>query len=432
MDVTEVFGVSNSIVKSYVVRPKVDNKIKMAIRSDRQIVVYGASKQGKSALVSKYVNYLDNIVIRLAPNSEIADIYHSILRQSGVVMRTSYTQGTGNSMKSEVKAKIKAVIAIFGSGEIEGSAGISSSRENKTNYQEVPINLELAQDVGELLKRIKFNKFIILENFHYLAEETQKKFSYDLRTYQEIGIRFIVLGVWREKDRMTQYNGDLLDRVEEIAVEPWCEDDFKKIAVKGSEYLNITFSIELIEKCIEASFGSVGVFQELMKEICCEAGVIDDSCGAVTIDNLLFLNKAVKTKTEAYTGRHQRALESIASGLGPTTLSLPFYLVKVLLLNGFEYLNGGIPREDLEQKIREIHFSTDEIKTSTLTNFLNTLAELQHKKDIKPPILGYDNNIRVLQVVDSTFNFFMKNANLKLIMREIASQQPSNLVIQKA
>lgn len=426
MDLIDVFGVSNSVVKSYVERPKVDNKIKMAIRSDRQIIVHGASKQGKSALVSKYIDYSESIVVRLTPTSDIAGIYHSMLRQSGIVLKTSYTDGTGSSMKTEVKAKIKAAIALFGSGEVEGSGGVSSNRDSKTNYQEVPFNLELAQDVGELLKKINLKKFIILENFHYLSEEIQKTFSYDLRTFQEIGIRFVILGVWREKDRMSQYNGDLLDRVEEIAVEPWSKEDFKKIAISGSEYLNITFSNTIIEKCIAASFGSVGVFQELLKEICTEAGICDETSGPVTIDNLYFLEKAIKTKTASYTGRHQRALESLASGLGQTTLMLPYYLVKVLLSNGYDYVNGGISREDLERNIIKIHQSGDEVKTANITALLNSLAELQHKKDINPPILGYDSNIRLLQVVDSTFNFFMKNADLRSIMKEVTSNKLSS------
>jgi len=419
VELSEVFGVSNKLVKSYVERTKVDSKIKMSIKSDRQIIVYGASKQGKTALVSKYINYDDSIVVRLTPGTDMADIYHSILRQAGIALITSYTEGTGSSTKAEVKAKIKAAIALFGSGEVEGLGGASSSRDKKTHYQEIPFNLELAQDICELLKKIKFRRFIILENFHYLSEEQQKKFSYDLRTFQETGIRFVVLGVWREKDRMSQYNGDLLDRIEEIAVEPWSDEDFKKIAITGSEYLNITFSNDMIEKTIASSFGSVGVYQELLKEICIEAGVYDDSLGPVTIDNRSFLERAIKTKTAAYSGRHQRALESIASGLGPTTTMLPYYLVKVLLSNGYDFVNGGMSREVLEQKIIEIHPSKDEVKTFTITALLNSLAELQHKKNINPPILGYDSNIRLVQVVDSTFNFFMKNANLKSIMREV-------------
>jgi hypothetical protein len=419
MNLTDVFGVSNAVIKSYLERPQVDNKIKIAISSDRQIIVYGASKQGKTALVSKHINYDESIVVRLAPNSEIADIYHSILRQAHILLRTSYTQGTGSSTKAEIKAKIKAAVALFGSGEVTGSGGVSSNRSSQEAFEEVPFNLELAQDIGELLKRVKLKKFIILENFHYLSEELQKIFSYDLRTFQEIGIRFIILGVWKEKDRMTQYNGDLLDRVEEIAVEPWATGDFKKIAVNGSEYLNINFSNELIEKAIESSFGSVGVFQELLKEVCIEAGVLDDSSGPTSVENPIFLENAINTKTSAYSGRHQRALESIASGLGQTSLMLPYYLVIVLLSNGFNFIDGGISREELEKRIVEVHPSKDEVKTSNVTSFLNTLSELQHKKDIKPPILGYDGNIRLLQIVDSTFNFFMKNTNLNLIKDEV-------------
>ncbi|WP_027715677.1 hypothetical protein [Desulfuromonas sp. TF] len=422
VNLTEVFGVGNSLVKSYVERTDVDNKMKMAIQSDRQIVVYGASKQGKTALVSKYVDYDDSIVVRLAPNSELAGVYHSILRQAKIIMRTSYTEGTGSQVKSEIKAKIKAAVALFGSGELEAVGGASANRNTSSSYQEIAFNLELAQDIGELLQKVKLKKMIILENFHYLSEEVQKQFSYDLRTFQEIGIRFIILGVWREKDRMSQYNGDLLDRIEEIAVEPWEEKDFFKIAMKGSEYLNIIFSREIIERCSKASFGSVGVFQELLKEVCCESGVLDDSGGSINIDNPLFVQKAIKTKTRAYSGRHQRALESLASGLSnSSTLFLNYYLVKVLLLNGYDYVNGGISRETLHQKIKDVHHSGDDIKVWNITSLLNSLAELQHKKDINPPILGYDNNTRLLQVVDSTFNFFMKHANLNTIIHEIAN-----------
>lgn len=416
----DVFGVSNKMVRSYVERRNVDTKIKKALRSDRQIVVYGASKQGKTALVSKYISYDDNIIIRLAPNSDLSGIYQSILRQAGILLKISYTEVRKRELRSDIRAKIKAAVALFGAAEAETGGSVKSGADLTKNFQEIPFNLELSQDVGELLIKKDNKKFIILENFHYLSEEIQRQFSYDLRTFQEMGVRFIILGVWREKDRMSQYNGDLLDRVEEIAVEPWNKDDFHKIAQKGSEMLNIIISRPIIEECANASFGSVGVFQELLKEVCIEAGVLDDTGGLTSIDNKVFLEKAVKTKTRAYSGRHQRALESLASGLSTSsTLHLPYYLVKILLENGFDYVSQGISKEALEEKIIKMHHKSDEVKTASITQMLNSLAEVQNKKDINPPILGYDNNTRLLQVVDSTFNFFMKNADLKNILQEI-------------
>jgi hypothetical protein len=76
----------------------------------------------------------------------------------------------------------------------------------------VPFNLELPQDISELIKRAGISKVIILENFHYLDDDKQRQVAFDLRTFQELQIRFVILGVWREKNRLAQFNGDLLDR----------------------------------------------------------------------------------------------------------------------------------------------------------------------------------------------------------------------------
>jgi hypothetical protein len=66
---------------------------------------------------------------------------------------------------------------------------------------------------------------------------------------------------------MVQFNGDLLDRVVEIPVEPWTEVDFEKVAAKGAEALNVAFAPAILKNAIEASFSSISAFQELMKGI---------------------------------------------------------------------------------------------------------------------------------------------------------------------
>jgi hypothetical protein len=65
----EVFGVSSKPVLSYLSRTAVDDRFLEALKSDKQIVVYGSSKQGKTALVSKYVPYDQNVVVRLTPKT---------------------------------------------------------------------------------------------------------------------------------------------------------------------------------------------------------------------------------------------------------------------------------------------------------------------------------------------------------------------------
>lgn len=56
-----------------------------------------------------------------------------------------------------------------------------------------------------------------------------------------------------------------------------------------------------------------------------------------------------------------------------------------------------------------------------MSNLLHNLAALQVAKDITPPIIDYDRTLKSLQAVDSTFYFFLKNADLKTILEEIVN-----------
>lgn len=46
-------------------------------------------------------------------------------------------------------------------------------------------------------------------------------------------------------------------------------------------------------------------------------------------------------------------------------------------------------------------------------------AALSFSGNSNPPVIAYDSNSRLLKVVDSTFYFFLKNADLESIKDEI-------------
>jgi hypothetical protein len=241
----------------------------------------------------------------------------------------------------------------------------------------------------------------------------------------------VVLGVWREKNRMAQFNGDLLDRVVEVPVEPWTEVDFLRVAKKGAEALNILFSDEILAAATEASFSSIGVFQELLKGICSESAILATQAQTAHISNLEKLRQTIRVKARDYAARHQRALEAIAAGhaTGGTKsdlppLYLPYYLVRVVLEGGYEGIANGMRRSDIHDRIRNIHHRGEDVRASDMSNLLSGLANLQSVKSISPPIIDYDSQNRLLQVVDSTFYFFIKNSDPKEILESI--QNPLN------
>lgn len=427
LQTNEVFGVSNDTIQTYVQRDKVDHLFIEGLTKNKHIIIYGASKQGKTSLTNKHLKPEQYIRVNCSPNSQPTDLYKSILRQLNIEFEESkeITTTIGGEAKAGVKANVK--IPFLGSVEATGEAGGSLDRENKKSYKTVEYNLELSQDISELLRQVNFNKRIILENFHYLNEETQKQLSIDLRIFEDYNILFIILGIWRERNRLGQFNGDLLDRMLEIPVEPWEKDDLRRIISEGEPLLNISFQ-NVIDQLIETCFDSVGVFQELAKESCIAANVTQTSNENILITSD-HIQTAIEKKLNDYSSRHIKCLESFveqkAKSSDETPLYIPYYFIKVLFSQEFEEVTKGLKRKIIQEKIKEIHHRPEDVRPSDMGYFLQTLVSNQIKKNISPPIFDFDISTSNVKIIDSTFYFFLKNCNKEEIEDYI--QKPAGL-----
>lgn len=417
----QVFGVSNELIDTYIERPKVDNLFLQGLQKNKHIIIYGASKQGKTSLTNKHLTENDYVKVNCSPSSTTLDIFNSIVRQLNIeiIESTDITTTVGGEIKVGVKAKIK--IPFFGGGEAETEAKASGQKEKGLTYKVIDYNLALAQDISELLREVKFKKRIILENFHYLEEVIQKQLSIDLRIFEDYNILFIILGIWREKNRLSQFNGDLVDRVIEVPVEPWEKSDLGKITQVGLPLLNVDFT-KVIDYIIDSCFDSVGVFQEICKESCYSAGINE------TVTELIEISKenvdnAIGKKLNDYASRHIRCLESFIDQKGKSSdevpLYIPYYFIKVLLDESFENITPGLKRKSIQEKIKETHHRAESVRASDMGYFLRNLVSNQIKKNISPPIFDYDISTSSVKIIDSTFYFFLKNCDREEVVENL-------------
>jgi hypothetical protein len=423
---TDVFGVSKQRVLSYLEREAVDGFFVKAVASDCHIIVYGSSKQGKTSLVDKHLSYDANVLVSCTPKFESTDIYTSILKSLNIQLESATEKTVGTSAKLSVGTKFRAMLPFLGSGEASMAGETGGDTRQTVMSDSLDINLALPQDIVHLIRKIRFNRFIILENFHYLSLDVQKTLAFDLRSFQELGLRFVILGVWREKNRLTQFNGDLQDRIIEVPVEPWSKDEFREVLRIGSEKLNISIHPTITESLIESAFDSIGVVQELVKGVCIAAGIEERQGELREIVSSKCLDQSVAKKADDYGARHLRALEDIAEGRkskkateDSIPLYLPYYTVKAWLQFPFEQVVKGIRREQLEDQIKKDHHRPKDVRPSDMSNLLHNFAELQSEKGIVPPIFDYDQNTRMMRVVDSTFYFFLRHVNRDEVLAHI-------------
>lgn len=421
---TDVFGVKSKLIESYIERDAVDARFKEAITDGNEVIVYGSSKQGKTSLTLKHLSEKDYVKVECSPQTQPIDIYKSILRQLNIRFIESETTDSGYEHGGKAKAGFKIKIPFV--GDTDAGAEIHDKKSDKTSTKQtyVEFNLALAQDVSELLKSQKIDKYIVLENFHYLELAVQETLAYDLRVFQDHHVIFIVLGIWREANRLIQYNGDLLDRITEVPVEPWDKEDFRRVLKKGADLLKVEFS-EVEEQLVEDSFDSIGVVQEIAKNCCIEAGVHETGENVVSI-HAQHLNAALKKKANEYGVRHIRNFEAFvdiarktSNQSGKPSLAFPYYFIRLLLTHNFEELQKGLSRASLLEAIREIHHRPEDVRSGDLGAFLHNITQHQINKKIQPPFVDYDRGGKLLKIIDSSLYFFLKHCNRQEILDDI-------------
>lgn len=431
----DIFGIkSQQLIASYLERVVVDDRFKFAISDGKEIVVYGSSKQGKTSLILKHISDEDYVKVECSPKSTPVDIYKSILRQLGVTLHESISQSVSLDDNLQASGAVKVAIPLFAEFRTKLAAGNALKQESITSERSIDYNLELSQDVIELLKKYLNGKYIILENFHYLSMEAQEVLAYDLRSFQDNGIIFIILGIWRESNRLVQFNGDLLDRITEVPVEPWTEEDLLNVVEKGAKLLNVDFTFikkDLINSC----FNSIGVLQELCKECCLKAGVTarSDDLIKITPKNL---EDAIQEKVSQYGIRHIKNFESFvevskqtSSQSGKPTLAIPYYFIKILLSKDEIDMEQGISRKDLLDSIRLMHHRPDDVRSSDIGSFLNGITQYQINRKINPPFIDYDGGVKRLKIIDSTLLFFLKHCDRNGILADLVN--PLDLFSEK-
>lgn len=420
----DVFGVKSTLIKSYIERDAVDEKFKSSITDGNEVIIYGSSKQGKTSLILNHLSEDQYVKVECSPQTQPIDIYKSILRQLNITYVESETAEKSSEHGGKMGAGFKIRIPFL--GDTSATAEITDKAAQKTGEKTTYIeyNLALAQDVSELLKKFRLDKYIVIENFHYLELSVQETLAYDLRVFQDHHIIFIVLGIWREANRLIQFNGDLLDRVTEVPVEPWEPVDFLKVISKGEELLNVNFS-EVKNQLIEESFDSVGVVQEICKHCCLIAGVSETAKETVTILQE-HLDQALAVKAQEYGVRHIRNFEAFvdiarrtSNQSGKPSLAFPYYFIRLLLTHEFENIERGLSRAVLLEEIRKIHHRPNDVRSGDLGKFLHNLTEHQISKKIQPPFVDYDRGGKILKIIDSSLYFFLKNCDRDQILEDI-------------
>jgi hypothetical protein len=414
-NVDDVYGITRDLPLNYVERDSADKKLIDNLNRKNHIVIFGSSKQGKTSLRKKCLDSDECIVIQCMNNWGIYELNSAILKKAGYEITLSSKKSVTG--KEKISASIGAKIWGIGSS-VDGEDEKQTIHESTTKTFD--LDPEDPNDIISALESIKFDKHIVLEDFHYLPVDAQKNFSISLKAFHETSdFCFIIVGVWLDENRLIIYNGDLTGRVISVNADNWKEHELKEVINKGAELLNISFDAEFKNKLTHNCYGSVYIVQETCREVCKLKGIneiIKGNILNIKVCEEIDIVELIKEIVSQQDARYSSFLTKFSEGFQDTTLEMPKWLLYTVLTADKYTLERGLSYKYIKEKLYEVHPRGSELNSGNLTLSLQSISSLQTKKDIKPFILDYNETDRKLSIVDKGFFIWLHTKEMEYLL----------------
>ena len=416
----EVYGVNRDVPLNYVARKLVDEKFVSSLSRSQHIVVHGSSKQGKTSLRKHCLDDNDYVVVSCINRWGLVELNGAILKAAGFETRRTTEIATSGVAKIAVTVKGRAGVPFFAEGEAGGD--VSGEAARAKSVVTAPISLD-PTDVNDLigaLQSISFKKYIVLEDFHYLSNETQKDFSFALKAIHEnSNLTFIIVGVWKEENRLIGFNGDLTERVLSVNADEWSEAELRQVVQEGAELLNIEIDGAFQQQLLELCYDSVHIVQEVCRRVCRAEGIFNTQGERKSVGENSDARAYIADVVSEQAGRYMNFLVDITDGFQETEKQMPKWVVYAILCSSVEQLEVGIRQRSISKLIKAKHPDGSNLNNGNIAQILKSITSLQNKKSIRPIVIDYNVDNNKLNVVDKGFLIWLASQDVAEVLEDL-------------
>jgi hypothetical protein len=399
LDVNQVFGVQRSLPANYVERVDVDDRLVESLRQRQHIVIYGSSKQGKTSLRKWVFTEQSYILISCVNIKSVAQLHLAILKEAGYkIVDNVHSSGTSSTVKLSFGANWPGGV----NPNIEWQDALTDQLQ--VSSHSLDLDPTEFNDVIGALGSIRFSRYIILEDYHYLPEDIQAEFAKLLKAYYDYSdYCFIVIGVWLDEYRLVRFAGDLRERSMPISVDQWSREQLSQAIAKGAELLNIEFDDDFVVFTLDHCFDSIWVVQRVCNRACIESNVLTEQADFRRVGSLQLAEKLIRDVIASQSARSIGFIDGFSAGPAYESRIIFTWITLAILASDPEYLERGLELDQIKSFI-DTYRLEGYIDLVTLRMSLEQVTWFQMEiVRINPIVVDYDKTARRLNIVDREF-----------------------------
>lgn len=407
MKTHDVFGIQPTVSEhSYIDRGSLDQELKKLIdRQQTHIALRGASKSGKSWLRQKAV--IDPIIVQCRLSYTIEDIYRDALARLDIALEVERT--TSNGFTGKLTAKGEVGIKLIAKASGEGEAALS--RDTAVTQKVIGKDAGDLEFIASILRAS--GRMLVIEDFHYLPPDQQRRFSFDLKTLWDYKTFVMIIGVWISENMLITLNPDLADRIEELPV-TWQASELKQVFYKGCGVLNLRPTDAVASALAEISYESVGLLQKLALRTLDEMAILEGMPDGEEkkIDNRKAVDDAAMHVAEQLNQLYQTFANRVADGIRTRKNQTGIYAhaMAAIMAADDAALSNGLSAKDI---FDVAHKRQPRIKYPNLKVILPRFAELQIDDQGRGLVLAYEPHDEKVSVVDKQLLLYRRFATVK-------------------
>lgn len=407
--IRDVFKSLGQPTTTYVKREEgvYEKKLTSALEAKGKLcLLTGPSKTGKTTLYKKVVDdeKLEPVVIRCDCSLTATEFWKKALEI--IDFERLNTKQNSKDRQVSSSGKMGGKIGWGWLAEMLGevSLGVSSSM-NEIEIRERILSKPSPDHLVPILQSLPI--ILIVEDFHYLEPDVKKNIFQQWKVFVDSEVSIIVIGTTHHAIDLAYANKDLVGRISQIDITTWREEDLKKIAIQGFEYLKLQVQNDVVSAIAKESVGLPIVTQDACCQLFTDKGIAELKQGkAEVLFNKKDAYKALHNVATTNYSQFETFYERLITGPRKRVRKYNTYEL-VLSMFTQEPLTFSLKRYEIDERLYKMQVQTEKLPPhASVDSMLNALASFQKRIGIE--LLEWNKNEERLYILEPSFLFYIR------------------------
>lgn len=278
--------------------------------------------------------------------------------------------------------------------------------------------LSCNQSEVEIIGKLAAAGIVVVDDFHHLREELRKEIGYKLKRWNELGIRFFIIGIASSNKKMLDIDPELGIRNDVYEIKRQPDSFIEQIIALGETYLNIKFVEKVRAEYIQAASGIPSAIQVICRVVCIRSSILETHAGDTPLDIELEMEGVKDGVLRIYRGKYHNRLIGLCKGKqqARSVHNTYFDIIRVIGLIG----KSEVQFQEIQQRLlAEIEDAKERAKkTTSFHNCLKYLPSVIEERGLDDAIY-LNKDSESITIEDPSFGLYLSLANLDEIGQSI-------------